>query len=105
MNAPRWKPTARPEEEEELARLCKALGHPARVRILRFLMANRGCWFGELANELPVARSTVAQHLAILREAGLLKADEQAGRGYYCLDPDRMRRLTALFGDFSAPCC
>ena len=58
-------PTADPDEE--LARLAQALGHPARVRILRFLLEQRECFAGAIVDHLPLAQSTVSQHLKVLR--------------------------------------
>jgi len=59
-------PTSGPEAEIELATLAKALGHPARVRILKLLLAQEQCIVGEIAGELPLAASTVSQHLKLL---------------------------------------
>ena len=84
--------------DEELAALARALGHPARVRILR-LLADRGtCVCGEIVDELPFAQSTVSQHLKVLKEAGLIRGEVDGPRSCYCLEPATLRRLRVLVG-------
>lgn len=73
--------------DERLAALAKALGHPARIRIVRLIAARDACFVGELADELPLAQSTVSEHLRILREAGLVHVGRmEDGRPCYCLE-------------------
>jgi ArsR family transcriptional regulator len=86
-------------EDEELALLAKALGHPVRVLILRSLLRIGRCYFGRLADLLPVAASTASQHLTILKEAGLVKGEIDEARPCYCVDTDKLRRLRHLIGD------
>ena len=74
------------DAEAELARLAKALGHPARVRILKLLIEKDRCVAGELSDELPIAASTVSQHLKLLKEAGLIKGEVDGPRRCYCVD-------------------
>jgi len=81
---------------EELARLAKALGHPARVAIMRFLLAQEECMAGAIADELPLAQSTVSQHLKVLREAGLIRGEVDGVRICYCADRERLVRLGFL---------
>ncbi len=70
-----------------LARLCKALGHPARVQIVRYLKSLRGaCTCGEIVDQLPLAQSTVSQHLRVLKDAGLIQGEVDPPRVCYCLD-------------------
>lgn len=78
---------------ETLATLCKALGHPARVQLLKYLQQQGTCFFGTLTDVLPLAPSTVSQHVTILKEAGLIigSADEQ--RMCYCINPERIQML------------
>ncbi len=71
----------------ELARLAKALAHPLRVRILRVLASRSSCICGELVDLLPVAQSTVSQHLKVLKDAGLVQGEVDGPRTCYCLDP------------------
>ena len=87
---------ARPEDDERLAALCKALGHPHRVHILRFLVSQQSCFAGEIAEQLPVAASTVSQHLSQLREAGLIQGEVDGPRRCYCVDPAVLDTLKAL---------
>ncbi|WP_208028460.1 ArsR/SmtB family transcription factor [Rhabdothermincola sediminis] len=82
-------PPAEPAEldDEQLAGMAKALGHPLRVRILRLLVERRACVTGDLVAELPVAQSTVSEHLRILREAGLVQGEIEGPRTAYCVSP------------------
>lgn len=82
----------------EIARYAKALGHPARVEIIRLLMERDECIAGAIADELPLAQSTVSQHLKVLREAGLIYGDVDGPRICYCADPARIERLQNLLG-------
>ncbi len=86
--------------DETLARLAKALGHPARVEIVRFLSGQESCFYGDLAERLPLAKSTVSEHLRILREAGLVKGEVDGPRACYCIDPIGMRQLKLLVNTF-----
>ena len=79
--------------DEELARLAKALAHPVRVRIVRLLAARGTCVCGDLVDELPVAQSTVSQHLKILKEAGVIVGEIDGPRRCYCLCPTVLERL------------
>ena len=80
---------------EELSALCKALAHPVRVQILR-LLAERRCLCGDLVEALPVAQSTVSEHLRILKEAGLIYDEAEGPRRHYCLNQRLLERLKAL---------
>jgi ArsR family transcriptional regulator len=80
----------------ELARLAKALGHPARVRMLRRLGSQASCCHGSLVDEVPLAASTVSQHLRILREAGLVQGEVDGPRRSYCINRDRVARAAEL---------
>lgn len=84
------------DAEHKLASLAKALGHPARVRILKMLVADDTCIAGELADELPLAASTVSQHLKILKEVGLIKGEVDGARRCYCVDRSMLAHLKAL---------
>lgn len=89
-------PTTGPEAEEELAGFARAVGHPIRVAILRILIERDECVCGELVDELPVAQSTVSQHLRTLKEAELIRGTVDGPRVCYCIEPagvDRFRRL------------
>jgi ArsR family transcriptional regulator len=82
--------------DAELARLCWALAHPARVAIVRLLTERDACICGEIVEELPLAQSTVSQHLKILKESGLVCGTLDGPRTCYCLDLKALRRLKQL---------
>jgi ArsR family transcriptional regulator len=82
--------------DQTLAALCKALGHPARVAILRHLLQVNRCICGEIVNLLPLAQSTVSQHLKQLKEAGLIRGEIEGPRICYCADKDRLAELKTL---------
>ena len=94
------QPDLRPVEGEdadlELAALARAIGHPARV--LRLLARRSACVCGELVDELPLAQSTVSQHLKVLKDAALIRGELDGPRTCYCLEPRTIRRLKALIG-------
>jgi DNA-binding transcriptional ArsR family regulator len=92
------RPIEGPEADDELASLAKAVGHPARVQILRLLARRTACVCGDIVNELPLAQSTVSQHLKVLKEAGLVRGEVDGARVCYCLEPRALRRLKALVG-------
>jgi len=85
-----------PESDDELAALAKALAHPVRVQIVRILARTEGCVCGDLVEQLPLAQSTVSQHLKVLKEAGLVRGTIDGPRVCYCIDPDGLRRLRTL---------
>jgi ArsR family transcriptional regulator len=95
---PDLRPVEGDEADIELAELAKALAHPARVKILRILAARNSCVCGELVDELPLAQSTVSQHLKVLKGAGLIRGTISGPRTCYCLEPRSVRRLKALIG-------
>src|SRR5947209_20241448 len=74
-----------PEADEELAKLSKALGHPARVRIIRMLSRKEARICSQIVDELPLAQSTVSEHLRILKEAGLVRSTQDGARVGYCI--------------------
>lgn len=84
------------DDDIDLAALCKALGHPARVTIVRYLARQGECVFGALSDRLPLAPSTVSQHVTVLKEAGLVLASADEQRMCYCVNPDRIRLLKRL---------
>jgi DNA-binding transcriptional ArsR family regulator len=73
-------------DTERFAAICKALAHPARVRIVDHLKAMEQCICGQIVDVLPLAQSTVSQHLKILKESGLVKGTIEGPRTCYCLD-------------------
>ncbi len=83
-----------------LAKLCKAVGHPARLAILRYLAGQTACTCGDIVDQLPLAQSTVSQHLKVLKEAGLIDGEVDPPRVCYCLNrralDDLKRAVAAL---------
>ncbi|MCA9619482.1 MAG: winged helix-turn-helix transcriptional regulator [Myxococcales bacterium] len=96
-------PTDEREANDTLARLAKALGHPARVAILRLLMRRASCVCGEIVDELPLAQSTVSQHLKQLKEAGLIRGEIDGPRVCYCVEPGMVALLVALVDNLQSP--
>lgn len=82
--------------DDALAMMAKAVGHPVRAGIVRMLAAQETCQYGDLSDRLPLAKSTVSQHLKILREAGLVRVETDGQRVCYCIDPVGLLRLKAL---------
>jgi ArsR family transcriptional regulator len=93
---PDTRPIEGDQADEELATYAKALGHTARVQILRLLVRRNSCVCGEIVDELPLAQSTVSQHLKVLKDAGLIRGDIDGPRVCYCIEPRALRRLRAL---------
>jgi ArsR family transcriptional regulator len=83
-------------EDEELARLAKALAHPARVAIVRLLLRGGECICGDIVDRLPLAQATVSQHLKVLKEAGWITGEVDGPRVCYCARPETLPRFVAL---------
>ncbi len=84
-------------EHEQLARFAKALGHPVRVYIMELLSTQTCCFSGDLADVLPIARSTLSQHLKELKAAGLIQGTIEAPKIRYCINPENWEKATVLF--------
>lgn len=84
------------DKSEQLSQLCKALSHPARVRILETLLARDACYAGELVDEFPLAQSTISQHLKIMKEAGLIIGEVDGPRRCYCVSARALNQLKKL---------
>ena len=91
----RGRPSA-PAEDLELARLTRALGHPARVAILRMLLKKGDCQCSVIVDRLPLAQATVSQHLKVLKNSGLVRGEIDPPRVCYCVNPETVERLKAL---------
>ena len=76
------------EKQEKMARFAKALGHPARIAIMQFLAKQEQCYFGDIHEELPIAKATVSQHLSELKDAGLIQGTIEAPKVRYCINQD-----------------
>ncbi len=88
------------EQEEQLARFAKAMGHPARIAILKFLASQNCCFFGDLHKELPIATATVSQHLSELKDAGLIQGEIFPPKVKYCINPENWELAKKLINDF-----
>jgi ArsR family transcriptional regulator, arsenate/arsenite/antimonite-responsive transcriptional repressor len=82
--------------DEEAAKLAWAVAHPARVRLLRILIARNTCVCGELVDQMDLAQSTVSQHLKILKEAGLVQGEVDGPKVCYCVNSVGLARLKEL---------
>ena len=86
--------------DARLAVLAKALAHPARIAILRTLAERNACVCGEIVEVIPLAQSTVSQHLKELKDAGLIKGEIEGPRVCYCLDPQATADLADMLQTF-----
>jgi DNA-binding transcriptional ArsR family regulator len=98
------------KSQNELATLAKALGHPARIAILQFLIKSKACMCGDIVDELPLSQSTVSQHLSELKKAGLIKGDIDGPSVCYCIDEKAWNKakksLQSLFESYAqVDCC
>jgi DNA-binding transcriptional ArsR family regulator len=87
------------KNQNEIARLAKALAHPARIAILQYLAQRQTCVCGDIVHELPLSQSTVSQHLKELKKAGLIKGDIEGPTVCYCLDARTLLRAKKILGD------
>lgn len=96
-------------EQNELAAMAKALGHPARIAILQYLIQRKSCMCGDIVEELPLSQSTVSQHLLELKKAGLIQGSIDGPRVCYCIEPKAWQRikehLTGLLESFTDTSC
>ena len=82
--------------DKELAQLAWGIAHPARVRLLKLLIAKSTCVCGELVEMMPLAQSTVSQHLKILKVTGLIQGEIDGPKVCYCVNPSGLARLKEL---------
>ena len=92
------------EQDELIARYAKAMGHPARMAILRFLASQDSCFFGDIHDVLPIAKATVSQHLKELKEAGLIQGEIQPPKVKYCINRENWQLARELFKEFFGQC-
>ncbi|MFI3287890.1 MAG: metalloregulator ArsR/SmtB family transcription factor [Rikenellaceae bacterium] len=85
--------------EEQTARYMKALGHPARVAIVRFLASRESCFFGDIHEVLPIAKATVSQHLSELKNAGLIQGEILPPKVKYCISKAAWKEAQELFDE------
>jgi len=89
-------------EEESLALFAKALSHPVRIKILKLLDSQACCFTGELTEIIPMAQSTISQHLKALLEAGLIQGEINAPKVRYCINRENWSKASAFFSGFFA---
>ena len=87
-------------KQERIARYAKALGHPVRVYVMQLLSNQACCYSGDLSEELPIAKSTLSQHLKELKDAGLIQGEIEAPRIKYCVNKANWQEVQELFGAF-----
>jgi predicted transcriptional regulator len=87
-------------EEQQMARFAKALSHPVRVYICDLLSRQSCCYSGDLAEEVPIARSTLSQHLKELKSSGLVQGEINPPKIKYCLNKENWAKARALFNEF-----
>ena len=92
------------KEQEQIARFAKAMGHPARMAILNFLAKQDSCFFGDIHEELPIAKATVSQHLKELKDAGLIQGEIETPKVRYCINRDNWELARNLFATFWNNC-
>lgn len=85
------------EDEIELAKVAKALGHPARVSIVKFLAVKNTCICNDIVAELPLSQSTTSQHLRALKDAGLIDGEIDGPRVCYCLNYETWSKVVGMF--------
>lgn len=99
--------------QNKLSSLAKAMGHPARIAIIEYLLKANTCINGDLVQELGLAQATISQHLRELRDIGIIKGNIEGVSVCYCIDPQKWREIESdfnmLFGKFKTPsegdCC
>ena len=87
---------ANKDDTELFVVMCKAIGHPARVMIINYLKKIDRCLCGEIVELLPLAQSTVSQHLKCLKDAGLIKGEVEGPKTCYCLDKTMLEKFTLM---------
>jgi len=87
-------------DEKLLASIAKALSHPVRLKILKLLAGEACCFTGELTEVIPMAQSTISQHLKALRDAGMIQGEIDPPKVKYCINRENWDRAQQLFGTF-----
>ncbi|MCH5598871.1 ArsR/SmtB family transcription factor [Niabella ginsengisoli] len=98
------------DQQNKIANIAKALGHPARIAIIEYLMKANECICGDIVNELPLAQPTVSQHLKELKNAGLIKGNIEGNSICYCIDEKTIETINKYFSKVinsvsKAKCC
>jgi len=98
------------DKQNQISTIAKALGHPARIAIIEYLMKVKECICGDIVNELPLAQPTVSQHLKELKNAGIIKGNIEGNSICYCIDEKTLDILNTYFSKIvdtvsKAKCC
>jgi len=93
------------KDEARTVAMLRAIAHPARFRIVKLLAARQACVCGDLVDELPLAQSTVSEHLKVLKDAGIVRGTIEGPNTCYCLEPQAIDWLKREFGALSDACC
>ncbi|HKJ41796.1 MAG TPA: metalloregulator ArsR/SmtB family transcription factor [Sunxiuqinia sp.] len=88
------------EEQKQAARFAKAMGHPIRLYILELLTKQACCYSGDLSDVLPIAKSTLSQHLKELKDAGLIQGEIEAPKIKYCINQENWNKAQQLLKSF-----
>ncbi len=88
------------DKTQLIARFAKALGHPARIQIIKYLIKCDCCFTGDIVEILPLAQSTVSQHLKELKDAGLIQGEINPPRVKYCINKENFELARELFAEF-----
>lgn len=99
------------QQQNKIATLAKALGHPARIAILQHLFKINACVCGDLVDEIGLAQATISQHLKELKQLGLIKGNVEGTSVCYCIDKENWSKLKGLLSEFldqdlrASTCC
>ena len=93
------------DSDAKTVALLRAIAHPARFRIVKLLAARQACVCGDIVDELPLAQSTVSEHLKVLKDAGVIRGTIEGPNTCYCLKPAALEWLRGEFGALSDKCC
>ena len=92
------------DKQIRIARYAKAMGHPVRMYILEILSKQSCCYSGNLSDELPIAKSTLSQHLKELKDAGLIQGEIETPKVKYCINRDNWKLAKQMFDKFFCDC-
>lgn len=92
--------TVTTDKQKRIARYAKAMGHPIRMYVLELLSNQSCCYSGDLSDNLPIAKSTLSQHLKELKDAGLIQGEIEAPRIKYCINKENWKEVQLLFKEF-----
>lgn len=100
------------ESQNKMASIFKALGHPARIAIIEYLLKVNSCICGDIVNELPLAQATISQHLKELKNAGIIKGSIEGNSICYCINHDTvtflkeyLNNITQTLNNQTKTCC